>query len=455
MLLKAGRLVFAFLLLGAGLLSCKPGKSSDVGETSTPDSADSGPGQESAHPYNVIMVVVDTLRARSTSLVPGSRDITPALAAWSQDQVVFDNAIATAGWTPPSIASVFSGLYMSAHGLINFVPTERYDDDIFLDEILTLPELFQEAGYRTEALSLSSVMPSERGWGQGFDVWEIEDQTTEESSSDFHKAEHLTDLTLNWLENPGEDPFFLYVHYMEPHAPYMAPSPWYDMFVSGDNVSTYDGTVAPIRELYAGSEYTDEDAQKLTSLYEGEAAYWDSQFRRIAEFLEESSLKEDTIVVVFGDHGEQMGEHGSWLHYHLWQENIHIPLVVSVPGATPGRVSQHVSLVDLAPTLASLTGISTWDAWQGEDLSAVFQGETTLEPRTLFSEFNGRWVVLSPDGWKAYYDGYERDFLHDLAADPLEADNRHDDMAEKWSELTRARYEFLSDSYAIRSRLAE
>jgi arylsulfatase A-like enzyme len=403
---------------------------------------------------NIVLIMADTLRARSTSLVSGERDITPNLAAWAENQVVFENAIAPAGWTPPCMASVFSGLYTSAHGLLDYRATERVDNDIFLEAIPTVPELYQSAGYQTAALIKSSVLPTDQGWGQGFDTWETVGDG-EENMARQEAAREMTDAGLAWMdEHAAEGPFLLYLHYMDSHAPYQAPDDWRNMFVPESNSSAQDGQTRDVRDLYDGAAYTDADVEKLTALYDGEAAYWDSQFSRIPQYLDSTGLTENTIVVVFGDHGEQFAEHGSWLHYHLWQENIHVPLVVSVPGALPGRVSPWVSLIDLAPTLASLTGTPAWEEWQGQDHSAYFSDTTPVEPRNIYSEFSTRWAMIQPSGIKVHADSHEAT-LHDLASDPLETvDIRHDN-GELFTELNQEHSQFLVQCELIRDRLED
>ena len=404
---------------------------------------------------NILWIMADTLRARSTSLVSAERDITPNLAAWAADQVVFERAIAPAGWTPPSMASVFSGLYMSAHGLWDYNATQRVDQDIFLETIPTVPEIYQEAGYRTAGHIKSTVLPKKLGWGQGFDTWETIGDWGVEPIAKGESARETTDAGIAWMEAYAADgPFFLYLHYMDSHAPYQAPGEWLNKFVPESNTSAQDGNTRGVRDLYDGGSYTTDDVEKLTALSDGEAAYWDSQFIRIPQYLESKGLSDNTIVVVFGDHGEQFAEHGSWLHYHLWQENIHVPLVMSVPGAPPGRVSQWVSLVDLAPTLSSLTGVPGWEKWQGTDLSDVFSGNFQVESKNIYSEFLSRWVVINPEGIKAYEET-GRTTLHDLVADPLETyDLRHDEV-DLFSELLQARQQYLEECRVILESLAE
>ena len=458
---------FSFLAvaLGAGLLiacdsSGSPAENNPDDDTT--EDSDSGSSDDSGDTdtftipqkhYNIIMIVVDTLRMRGTSLVAGARDTTPNLAAWAEQQVVFENTIPASGSTPPSIASLLSGLYPSAHGLINYDANERVDDDILLESIPMFSELLKEAGYQTTGLLKASPLPVDHGWGQGFDSWG--NVPREIGAENNHSGKLLTDATLDWLANAGEDPFFLYVHYNDPHAPYQAPEPWYDMFVPDTNTSSHDGSKDAIRELFSGAPYTDDDIEKLTALYDGETAYWDSEFVRIPQFLEASGLLEDTIVVVLADHGEQFAEHGGWMHAALWQEIAHVPLVMSVPGALPGRVSQRVSLVDVVPTLSALTGIPGWDAWQGADLSAVFGGNTSTEARHLLSEFHGKWALIAPDGWKAYYENSGEYYLHDLVVDPLETADLSGQYPDKLAELLRIREEMVEAGSVIRAELEE
>ena len=447
-----GLLLGLVFSLGCTDSNKKPG--GETTETAHPtDTMHGDTGQIPTQRYNIILLVADTLRARSTFVVPGSEHITPKMASWAANHVVFENAISPTGWTPPTIASVLSGLYQSAHGLRSYQATSRLEDDILLDSISTLPELYKEAGYTTTGLYKSTVLPPGRGWEQGFDTWESvrQGEGNDNMARDF-AAREMTDAVIAQLEDAGEDPFFIYAHYMDSHTPYQAPEPWYDMYVPDGNTSIHDGTTGLVRDLFDGGTYTTDDVEKLTALYNGEAAYWDSEFIRIPEYLETSGLDENTILVVMGDHGEQFAEHGEWLHAHLWQENIHVPLVMAVPGGTPGRVSQRVSLVDIAPTLSAFTGVAGWDAWQGTDLSAAFSGHTELESRTQYSEYKDRWAVIAADGWKAVGEAHE-DYLFNLEVDPLETNNRRHELLDQMDEMRALRAGFVETCQVIRDSL--
>jgi arylsulfatase len=180
-----------------------------------------------------------------------------------------------------------------------------------------IPEIYQGAGYQTAALIKSTVLPTDQGWGQGFDTWETVGDG-QENMARREAARETTDAGIARIEDHAADgPFFLYLHYMDSHAPYQAPGDWLNKFVPECNTSAQDGDTPDVRDLYDGAPFTAEDVEKLAALYDGEAAYWDSQFIRIPEYMESTGLSENTIVVVFGDHGEQFAEHGSWLNYHL------------------------------------------------------------------------------------------------------------------------------------------
>ena len=443
------------MVLATGLLACNSANSEKDSNPVVSETADTGEsGVIPRQRFNIVMVVADSLRARSTSLSAGDRDTTPQLASWAANQVVFENAMAPSGWCGSSIASVFSGVYETAHGLSNHRTSERVEGDVFLDSIPTLPEILREAGYHTAGLHKSALFSPDLGWGQGFDTWEVLAQLEGQNMAKGSSAKELTDAAVSWLAATGPDPFFLYLHYMDPSAPYQAPDPWYDMFVPEENTSTLEGRASELGELNHGASYTAEDVEKLVALYEGEIAYWDSEFIRIPEALQDQGLEENTVLVVMSDHGEQFAEHDSWRHQYLWQENIHVPLVLSVPGATPGRVSNQVSLIDVAPTLSTLIGVPGWEAWQGADLSGFLVGNTEMESRHLFSEFIPSWAVLAPDGWKAHSERLV-DYLHDLSTDPLETQDRQFDEPERMTELNRARYAHISDCYDIRSTLEE
>lgn len=317
-------------------------------------------GCQGPRPTNVVVVVVDTLRSDHLGCYGYPRPTSPNLDRLAASAHVFDSAVAQSSWTSPSIASLFTSLYPSAHGVTGFGSS-------LADEFITLAEILEQHGLRTAGFSANmAFINPDRGFDQGFETFEVLVRRARPEEKDqklFGKvpaaAEFVTDRALRFLEEAGDGPFFLYLHYIDPHSPYTAPAPYRDAFVAAADTAS-DGTD---RDLfgYGGSIVAgQDDVDHLTALYDAEIAYTDAQMGRLFEHLESTGRLDDTIVVVTSDHGEELFDHGGFAHgTTLYREQVQIPLVVRLPG-DPGkgrRAQQTVELVDIGPTILDCLGL--------------------------------------------------------------------------------------------------
>lgn len=392
------------------------GKPADTSVIDSEELESGESGHVDVEQYNVVLILTDTFRADHIGAYGYSRDTTPWFDTFAQDAVLFERATSQNAWTPASVSSLFTGLYTRSHGVITYIPFEATEGSVLKEEHVTIAELFSEAGYTTAALIKSPVPQVVSGYSQGFDSFEKVPgrEAYEESGGD------LADAAISWLsENlSSEKPSFLYLHFMEPHAPYIAPQPYHDQFDEGWD-SDLQGTHAEVMAFRNGSAVaTADDIGHLLSLYDGEIAYWDSQVQRIVEHIDSLGMSDDTIIAFVGDHGEQFNDHGDWLHGALYQENIHVPLVVRVPGVEGARISEPVQMMDLGPTLAELCGVGAVDYWQARSLAAVFNGGS-VPGEPIFYEYGTERGVRTAGGMKMLFeDGVYR--LFDLNNDPGE-----------------------------------
>ncbi len=381
---------------------------------------------------NVVVVLVDTLRADHLSLYGRSVENAPELDAWASGGMVFEQAVSQNGWTVPSVASLFTSLYTGCHDALFFDDNARIDGDELRSGLDTLAEVFDAAGYDTAALLKSVVITEERGFAQGFDTFESVAGYRDWNTS----AEELTDAALSWLEERDQDPFFLYLHYMDPHSSYWAPEPYYELFDQGTG-SSVTGEHTQVTAFKAGTEsFDDADLERLHALYDGEIAYLDSQLGRLFGQLEALGHAEDTLVVLTADHGEAFYEHQNWLHEHLFQENVHVPLAIVGPGVTSGRVAGWVQVMDVAPTVVSQAGLDVPESWAGRDLgSALVGGE--VPGGAVYTQYTENWAMIRQDGIKGYFTA-SSGVLYDLEADPGETTNIRDDHEATYDELWSA-----------------
>jgi len=275
---------------------------------------------------NVAVILVDALRADRLPFHGAPAEGAPFLAELAGRSVVFERAWAASTWTAPATASIFTGLYPDQHGVIfGFRHHRKMQGRIRLnripDEMETLPELMGRAGYRTYGIADNPNVCEEMGFARGFDRL---------STTSYAGAETVEGTLASWRDEilGGRSPFFLYLHYMDPHAPYHERQPWYGPAPS------------------AGSD------DRLTR-YTSELGHVDASLGRVWEMLD----LENALVIFVADHGEEFGDHGGWFHGPtLYSELAHVPMLVHLPGgAGPGRrIAANVGALDILATLGEL-----------------------------------------------------------------------------------------------------
>ncbi len=349
---------------------------------------------------NVLLITVDTLRADHVGAY-GYRQIrTPAIDALADTGVLFENAITPAVMTLPSHASILTGLYPPAHGI-------RDNGDFRLNQsILTLAESLRARGLFTGAVVGSFVLDSMFGLDQGFQSYD--DTLPEPQGNASFLAERparaVTEAALRFLESAQGARFFLWVHYFDPHHPYLAPSPF--------------------REQYPRQGY------------DAEIAYVDSEVGRLLAWLATAGARDKTLVVLVADHGEGLNDHGEHSHgVFIYDETIRVPMILSFPPHLPAgrRVGATASTVDLMPTILDLIRIDPREAGheiQGTSLwPLIALEESAGKGRPAYAEamtplLDYGWSPLRAirdDRWK-YIEAPSPE-LYDLTQDPGEKNN--------------------------------
>lgn len=289
---------------------------------------------------NVLLVTIDTLRADHVGAYGAARSETPTLDGLAARGVLFETAIASAPLTLPSHATILTGLYPPSHGA-------RHNGIHRVDEsVETMAELFRAGGWSTGAVVGATVLNSEFGLSQGFDVYDDALETGVGAGGIRYperKASEVTDRAINWLATVGDRPFLLWVHYYDPHAPYAPPEPQRARF--GDRP------------------------------YDGEVAYVDQELGRLLDSLRASGTLDDTVVAVTSDHGEGLGDHGETTHaYFVYETVLRVPLILAGPGIPHGVVVPGVtSLASVAGTLETLAGLSPSANRDGPELTGTWQ----------------------------------------------------------------------------------
>jgi arylsulfatase A-like enzyme/Tfp pilus assembly protein PilF len=347
---------------------------------------------------NLVIVTLDTTRADRMGAY-GANDVeTPTFDALAREGVLFEQAASVAPLTLPAHSSLFTGKFPPEHGV-------RDNGGFFLGpEQLTLAEVLKARGYRTGAFVGAYVLDSKWGLNQGFDTYFDDFDLSKTRGVSLgaiqRPGNEVVDKALPWIQEAGSKPFFAWVHLYDAHSPYRPPEPF-------------------------ASRYEDHP-------YNGEIAFADSQVARIVSQLRSSGLYDRTVVVVMGDHGESLGDHGEASHgFFIYESVARVPLVIRAPfGQTAKRrVSDPVRSVDVMPTVLDLLGVASTTKISGVSLTPLMTGAKRELGLDTYSE---AMYPLHHYGWsdlRALRSGrYKvidapRPELYDLDRDPAEATN--------------------------------
>lgn len=325
---------------------------------------------------NILLITIDTQRVDSFGVYGNEGGHTPNIDRLAAKSTVFDSATSPIGTTFPSHASVLTGLYPRGHGV-------RYNGDKLEDEIVTVAETLEAAGWETMALVSYGSMVSRGGLGQGF----VRTSHEKDGAPAVHtNPRRITGMAKGLLSRKRPFPFFMWIQYFQPHSPYEL-TPYAEKKLEGYEGSLSDG--ATVQEFYAlrKKKLSEADRDAIRALYDGETRAADQTVGAILDVLEKAKLADDTIVVVTADHGQLLGEHGDVGHgFRLWEQVLRVPLVIYDPRAPEGRrVSTRVGLVDIAPTLLEMVGLPAPSGIDGRSLVPALRGEE-LDDRPYFSE---------------------------------------------------------------------
>lgn len=376
---------------------------------------------------SVVLVLIDTLRADKLGCYGGSGGLTPRIDGFAEQGFVFERAYSHAPWTLPSVASLLSSTYPCRHGAgarlgdaFNFTGVSK--------DVRMLAECFRDQGYDTGAIVNVVFLDPKFGVARGFDPYDyVPPRQNQRQQRD---AKQVTDLAIRWIEGrstPSKRPFFLLVHYFDPHLTYDPPAEFRRRFALPTDRERDDDLFGSVSDMLAFRRGDIPPASlplaRLRGLYDGEIAYTDREVGRLLDAISGRGLDASTVVAITADHGEEFLDHGGFEHGHtVYDELLHVPLIIRDPGVVaPGRSRMAVGHVDVAPTLCRLAGVRPEGTFQGHSLSPHLFGETPPS-RSILSQGNMWGPSLSSwraDGFKLIQkpDGFE---LYDVAGDPRE-----------------------------------
>ncbi|MYC09996.1 MAG: sulfatase, partial [Holophagales bacterium] len=306
---------------------------------------------------NIVLYVVDTVRADRLGAYGYEKPTSPRLDAFAAGAVLFENAYAQSSWTRPAVASLFTGLLPPAHRTVG-------RRSVLPEDAVTLAEILAANGYEGMGLVRNPNVSRAFGFAQGFTRFRSEDRERDET---------MLDRVRLWLDERqhADGPFFLFLHAIDPHGPYDPAPEFEEMFEAGGAPAQYR-TVRYLLRLNRGEvEPEPGTAEALSRLYDAEVAQNDDAFGELLDELLVRGLDEDTAVIYVSDHGEEFAEHGRWEHgLSLYEEVLRVPLVMRLPGVPPRRVAEPAQHVDVLPTLLGYVGIEA-PPTDGRDLLAA------------------------------------------------------------------------------------
>jgi arylsulfatase A-like enzyme len=408
---------------------------------------------------NVLLVTLDTCRYDAIGVYGDSAAAqTPNIDRLADESVLFERAYSPVPSTLPSHASILTGLTPLSHGI--------HDNGVYRlgADFTTLPEILKQEGYRTAAFVSAFVLDRRFGLDQGFDSYddEMEDplRAGEAPKLDermdpqvvwwltrFHepfqrRADRVGPRALEWLRDNQSEPFFLWLHFFDPHEPYTPPPRWieeYDSDYDGPRTGHRADFIAAVENRTA----TNRDFVHMLQRYRGEVSFVDEWLGKLLDLLEVEGLRENTIVVVVADHGEALGDHGEYFEHNrtVYEETVRVPMIIHFPGSefAVERVATPVGTVDIFPTLLEQLDLPLPEGTDGRSLVPLLRGEepeardtyvqslcekqalpVRIERRGLLS---GKWKFTRTTRRS---DGARILELYDLSSDPGEATNLAD-----------------------------
>ncbi|MFQ5646907.1 MAG: sulfatase [bacterium] len=398
---------------------------------------------------NIVLIVIDTLRADHVSAYGYSRKTTPFIDSLAAGGTLYTRAYAPSSWTIPSVASLFTGYYPFNHGVNHRLSrSERLVSyNAIPQKFVTLAERFKQAGYKTMGISSTALLNKEHGYAQGFDYFSCEDYV------DAEETNRMFEKTMGRIKGKVS-PFFLWVHYFDPHLNYKLRKPWINRYFPLAKYLLID-------EITFKTQCIVNDPKFSIAGYDSEINYVD---KYIGKFLKNIPQK-NTIVVITSDHGEEFQDHGHWGHsINLYNEAVHIPLIISDLSTPAGlkRENRPVSLLDLYPTLLSLARIPVPG---GLDARSLLPGDALpgkdRPQRVIFGEIRKRSYIIESNleidtqftiirgNYKLYrHTAPNRETLYNLHEDPGETK----DMSMEKPEIKKEMHAIMEDWFKKQKR---
>ncbi len=409
--------------------------------------------------HNLVFVSFDALQGRHCGHLGNPRKVTPTLDAMADDGIVFTRAYSVSSWTVPASMTWFTGVYPSEHRVVNkfsaFNDREKRISNLkeLAPDVVTLADVLKANGYATAGFTGNAGVSGGFGYQQGFDVYEHPQGVFGGFAQSLPKA-------IEWVKANKEKKFFLFLHGYDAHGQ-NTPAEWFDYrYVEKGYDRRYTGAEVEheaLREegLERGRlKLRDQDVQFWRAVYDEKVQRADAKFRKFLDEYEKLGLMDKTVFILTADHGTELLEHDRLDHgFTLYDETIHVPLVIKPPGKHGQRVDTRVSSIDVMPTALDILGVppppGVEKQMRGKSLIDVAWQK---EPRfDLFAETDYRQhtykrAVIADDGWKLIYtlEDNTRE-LYDTTTDPGESINRAEVRPERADGMQRRLFAHFKD----------
>lgn len=410
---------------------------------------------------NVILIAFDGLQAKHLYTYGYALDTTPNLDEFIDGSYLFSNAVSPASWTVPTFMSVFTSMYPSQHKVVNkfteYNPATKKGVIANLKNLtpsaLTLAHILKENGYVTGGFTGDAGVGKQFGSGQGFDTY-FDTET-------FGGLDLSIPQALAWLQTNKDKKFFLFLHGYDVHGQHTPAGGFDYRYVEKPYTGIYTGSKeeqAKLREegLAGGAlAVSDTDVKFWRAVYDEKISRADGEFKKFMDEIQAMGLYDNTLIVVFSDHGTEFYEHSRFDHGHtLYGELIDVLFAVKVPGQKEGKkITSLVSTLDILPTVLRMLHIKNPvpEQIKGIDLTPAFDGRDVSRPiyfETDYRLYTHKRGVQTPDGWKFILtmNGLEKE-LYDLKNDPGEQKNLVDTEPKKAYELEQILYKHLKDMH--------
>lgn len=407
----------------------------------------------------VLLIAIDTLRADHLHCYGYRHDTSPNIDKLAREGVLFLNAYANGIPTTPAFTTIFTGLHSISHRVVS-----HGGDEVLSPAIPLLPEILRANGFRTCAIdNLYTIKPY---FAKGYEYY----INPRSKSPHFIRAEEINSEAIRWLKEHRDEDFFLFLHYWDPHSPYLPPEEYRMMFYEGSNpFDPENRSMEPAKRqipypFFKKWHYdllgNPTDANYIIAQYDGEIRYVDSAVGEILDVLEELGIGEETLLILTSDHGENMTEHNFFFdHQGLYEPVIHIPLIMRFGEKLPSRkIDAMVQHIDIAPTILDILGIRTDLAFDGKSLLPLIRGEigevheeaisTECTWRAGIAMRKGEWKLIRTIDQGLYSTPPIE--LYNIEKDPSESENLYGVEKEIGDELELRLYRWLDEKLGNR-----